>query len=396
MNGAPLNGGTPRQFFTPIRMPGVEVSCVAPNPFRAGFSVGTDNGEVKFTDEGGAILGEMNGSPSGEAINGIASFANSIAVSSRQEVMLRTWAPENLKNLAVFKAPHGAHGVSATPGGYYVAPLGDAGIMMMKAGSGHGDPVGVMTTEKESMYFYRVLARRGRDGKDLLVCAARQGGIGIAEVRWGDNTFNMRTATFPELDVVDVCFVGGGPESPALAAVGRDGSLILVRDMLHDQKPVTMRFATVQGRAYRLLSARGHLFLLTSSALYGLMNLGNRLMRGLPSGKFTTPILTVQLKAVDASLIDDRWLPVVMPDEVLRFDLDLIDANIPEDIGDGEVRPATVKTDGVPNETGEHGAADEGIPMPTVEVFGETGEATERSWKVENIPTGSRDLAEVS
>ena len=157
---------------------------------------------------------------------------------------------------------------------------------MMRANSGHGDPVGVMTTEKESMYFYRVLAGRGgRIGKDLLIRAARQGGIGIAEVQWGDNTYEMRTATFPELDAVDVCFVGGEAESPALAALGHDGSIILARDMLHDEKPLTMKFATVKGRAYRLLSTRGHLFLLTDSALYGLMNLGARLMQGLPFRK---------------------------------------------------------------------------------------------------------------
>lgn len=295
----------------------------------------------------------MNGSPSGEAINGIASIGRSIAVASRQEVMVYTRTKKHPEPRAHLMVPHGAHGIIATPGGYYVAPLGGTGIMMMKADSADGDPVGVMTAEKESMYFCRVLARRGGPGKDLLICAARQGGIGVAEVRWGDSICNMRTATFPELDAVDVCFVGGEPESPTLAAVGRDGSLILARDMLHDEKPLTMKFDTVKGRAYRLFSARGHLFLLTSSALYGLMNLGARLVHGLPSGKFTTPIFMMPLEAVDASLIGDRWLTVVMPDEVLRFDLELIHDNTPE----------------------------------------ETSEAIEKPWECEEIRAGSRELA---
>src|SRR4051794_12143235 len=117
MNEVPVNGGPTKKLFTPIRIPGVEVSCVAPNPFGPGFSLGTDNGEVKFTDEAGVILGEMKGSPSGEAINGIASFGNSIAVSSRQEVMLGTWAPGDSRRIAKFRVPHGAHGISATPSG---------------------------------------------------------------------------------------------------------------------------------------------------------------------------------------------------------------------------------------------------------------------------------------
>jgi hypothetical protein len=222
------------------------------------------------------------------------------------------------------------------------------------------------------MYFCRTLARKGRNGKDLLLCAARHGGIGIVEVRWGDVNYSMRTAVSSEVDAVDVCFVGGEPEAPAVAAVGRDGSLFLVRDVLHDKKPVKMKFDTVRGRVYRILSTRGHLFLLTSIGLYGLMNLGNRLMQGLPAGKFTTPIFVVPLEAVDASLVGARWLPVIMPDEVLRFDLDLIDTNMPEDVQEGETRKAAVGT------------------------VDETSETTDESSEFEEISTGSMGLAEVS
>src|SRR5262249_36964173 len=163
------------------------------------------------------------------------------------------------------------------PSGYFVAPLGRAGIMMLRAGSGPDDPVGVITSDKEGLYFYRVLTMAGRQGQDLLACAARKGGIGITEIRWGQNTYNIELATFAGLDVVDVCAVNADPGSPAIAALGRDGTLILVRDALHDNAPLSLKFDTVQGTAYRLLSAGGHLFLLTSRGLYGLMKLGERL-----------------------------------------------------------------------------------------------------------------------
>jgi hypothetical protein len=237
--------------------------------------------------------------------------------------------------------------------------------MMLRAESGPGDPVSVLTSGKEGMYFYRTLARSGIDGRELLLCAARRGGIGITEARWGQNTFNMRTATFPGLDAVDVCFVGGAVGSPAIAAVGRDGSLILAHDMLHDKHPVTMKFDTVQGTAYRLLSSGGDLFLLTSRGLYGLMGLGERLILGKLTEEFTTSILVMPMEAVDATMIGDRWLLVVMPDEVRRFDVRQIANGLLEQHAGGEMQEE----------------------LPT---------ATEEEWEIEDVPQSSKELAAIA
>ena len=364
MNGAPINGTSSHPLFTSIKIKDFEVSCAEPSPFGPGFAFGSDDGKVKFTDEAGNVLRDMNGGPSCEAINGIANFGASIAVSTGHEVVVRTWTVEQNDVPICSLFPHGAHGIVATPGGYYVAPLGQTGIMMMKAESGPGDEVDVMTSENADMYFYRVLARQGRDGKDLLVCATRHGGIGLAEFSGGEDAFTMRTATFAGFDAVDVCFVGDEPESPAIAAVDLDCSIILSRDMRRDEHPVTIKFANVQGRAYRLLAARGHLFLLTSWALYGLMNLGTRLLQGLPAGDFTTPIFTMPMEAVDASVIGERWLLVVMTDEVRQFDLSLI-----------------------------HEWEGEGVQNR--EFFEATAEPISRPWKFGDSKPGSRKLAGV-
>jgi hypothetical protein len=345
MNRAQSNGGTSRPLFASLRLKDFDVTWAGPNPFRSGFGFGSEDGRLVFTDETGVPLTEpAKGSISGEAINGIAASATSLAVTSRQDVTVRTWTQVQPDRCAVSGVPHGAHGITLAPSGYYVAPLGRAGIMMLRAGSGPGDMVGVMTPGKEGMYFYRVLARAGTDGRDLLVCATRRGGIGIAEVLWGQDTYTMRTATFEGLDVVDVCFVGGPAESPAVAAVGYDGSIILVRDALHDTNPMTMKFDNVQGQVYRLLSVRGHLFLLTSRGLFGLMGLGDRLMRGLTKERFTTSILVIPMQAVDANMVGDRWLLVVMPDEVRIFDVEQIAKDTPERLRDGEMREALPMT----------------------------------------------------
>jgi hypothetical protein len=203
------------------------------------------------------------------------------------------------------------------------------------------DLQGMLTSRNEDMDFYRVLALPGIEGKEVLVCAARQGGLGVTEVRWGQEQYLMRTSTFGGLDVVDVCDVVGATAGPAIAAVSYDGTLLLVRDALHDDNPLAMKFNIVQGTAYRLLSARGHLFLLTSQGLYALMGLGERLLSGKLKERFTTSIYVAPMEAVDANLVEDRWLLVVLPDEVLRFDLEKLAASAPERMDNGEIQLAS-------------------------------------------------------
>ena len=68
MNGIPLNGDVPHSFCKQIKIEGFEISCAAPYPFGPGFSFGSDDGRVKFTDEAGSELFEMHGqASSGEA-----------------------------------------------------------------------------------------------------------------------------------------------------------------------------------------------------------------------------------------------------------------------------------------------------------------------------------------
>jgi hypothetical protein len=340
MNRASSNGGPPRPLFGSIRLKDFDVTWAGPHPLQPGFCFGSEDGRLLFTDEHGVpVLGPAKGSDVGEAINGVAFSGEWMAVSTRASVVLGS-VRQDKNRPANVGFPVGAHGIVASPGGYFVAPLGRTGVMAVKAGSGVGDPVGYLTSDKQDMYFYRVLALQGRNGADLLVCACRQGGIGITEVRWGEETYNMRVATFNGLDVVDVCAIRSDPESPAVAALGRDGTLILVRDGLNDKKPATIKFKTIKGTAYRVLSDGEHLFVVTSRGLYALTRLAGRLLSGMPAGEFTTQILVVPTDAVDASLVNGRWLLVITPDEVLNLDVRTSDLDSPgqhgRDVGEME------------------------------------------------------------
>jgi hypothetical protein len=340
MNTPSPNGG-PATLFRSIQIKDFDVSWAGPDPFGPGYAFGSEDGRIVFTDRAGQpVRGPFNGSRSGEAINGIAGSGTSLAVSSRKEITVRTWTTAQPERIAVSGVPHGAHGIVLAPSGHYVAPLGRTGIMVLRTDSGAGDPVAVMTPGKDGMYFYRLQVQAGRNGRDLFLCANRQSGIGIAEVQWGQRDYKMRTATFQGLDVIDVCAVGGEPESPAVAAVGYDGTLILVRDALHDTNPVTMKYDTIEGTAYRVLSVQGHLFLLTSHALYGLMGLGERLLRGHIRDRSTTPIFVAPMDAVEANPVSDSELLVVMPDEVRSYDVGSIARGTPDQLNNGEVREA--------------------------------------------------------
>jgi hypothetical protein len=121
----------------------------------------------------------------------------------------------------------------------------------------------------------------------------------------------------------------------------------MFRDVLSDVEPITLKFKTIQGTAYRLLSRGGELYILTSKAMYALGKLASRFLAGEFYPRAVTQILTMPMEAIDANLAGDNWLLVVMPDEVRRFDTAWIHDNIPQDDSEEaqDFHSASVKSD---------------------------------------------------
>jgi hypothetical protein len=217
--------------------------------------------------------------------------------------------------------------------------------MLVKAGYVAGDAVGVLTPHDSRIYFHRVVALRGRDDRDLLVCAAGDGGVGVSELRWGDATYMMRLASFDAIDVIDVCALASDAQTPAVAAVGRDGTLIFVRDAVHDPIAASIKFNVIEGTAYRLLSRKDELLLLTSRALYVLKDPTVRLDMLESTQRLTTPISVIPLEAVDVN-IAGHWLLIVTPEEVLKANADAVleaGAGSTNGPSEGVVQMATVQ-----------------------------------------------------
>jgi hypothetical protein len=311
---------------------GFDVCWAGPNPLRAGLCFGSTDGMILFADEEGRPVSAKpgKGSVSNEAINGLVGVGTWVAISTRADVNFWPLPGTEGGHGEGWAAQYGAHGVTATASGHVLAPLGRNGIMVVEPPFRRKASVTALGDTKDGLYLYRVISLRSQAGIEVLACAARTAGIAAAEFSGPQTTQMMRTAEFYGLDIVDICPLDSVANSLALAALGRDGSIILFRDVLADAKPVTMKFNRVQGTAYRILSYRGELYVLTSRGVYTLGKLASRFLAEELHDGVVTQILTMEMDAIDANLAG-HWLLVVMPDEVRRFDADWIHDHVPED-----------------------------------------------------------------
>lgn len=310
-----------------IKLSGFEVSYVGEGPSQDMLCFGSDEGQLVLESMKGHVRqGPFVGSESREAINGVAFIGQHIAVSTRNELTLFTVQPNAPRQAKRVVVPAGAHGVTAAPSGQFVAPLGTPGVLFIAPSEGEEQRIRISRPKDREFYFYRVAALAPSEGPEVLVCATRGGGL-TSILASGHGERRMFTwMTFPGLDAVDVCALGTGLREPAACVVAKDCSLVMSRNVLRDRRPATLRFDGVKGIAYRVFAARGHLFLLTSEGMYVFYTLVSRFLAGEPVEGVRTSVREFPAEAVDASIVFDRYLFLVMPDEVLRFDLNPLSA----------------------------------------------------------------------
>jgi hypothetical protein len=327
-----------RELISSIRFENFEVSWAGASLWKDLFCFGSEDGRIMFADWQGVVQHKpVLAAPSQEAINGAAFLKPWMSVSTRNEVMLWT-APRKPGDSSMGAViPLGAHGVIAGQSGYFLAPLGRAGLLFYRPTEGREQTVTVSSGATEDTYFYRLISLQASGGQEVVACAARRGGVAAMEFKGEDEKHTLSTVTFEGLDVVDLCPLGTAVAPEGAVALGRDGTLILFRDVLHDRHPGTVKYESVKGTAYRLLSVHGYLFLLTSEGLYVIANLIDRFLNGMAHNP-VTPVLAVPIEAIDVGLGSDQWVWIVMPDGVLRFDVELLDQITPDDLARGELR----------------------------------------------------------
>jgi hypothetical protein len=305
-----------------IRFADFEVSWVGEGPTADLLCFGSENGKLRLATMANMIAGaSLLAVESNEAINGAAFYGRSGAVSTRSEVVLFTLPPIRGEEGQETVFPAGAHGVIATAAGQFVAPLGRNGFLVWKPSLADVQhPITCRAKGDGFYYFYRVITL-GAASSEVLVGATRRGGVVVAAAPKQNEDAGFNSITFPGLDVIDVCPLDsdGGL---AVAALGADCTLVFIRDVQSDRRPIALKLNGIEGTAYNLFCTRGHLFLLTSRGLYVLRGLARRFLEGEPVGRQTTVVSEVPLKAVDANLVYERWLLVVMADCTLLYDVE--------------------------------------------------------------------------
>ncbi len=290
---------------------------------------GSEDGRLIFADRNGKKLGDTvrSVSESQEAVNGYANIANCHAIGTRSELTL-IWNLFNEGPIGQSHIEHGVHGVVATANNMFVAPAGRSGLMFIKPSRGDTEQTVLISNDPDkTLNFYGATALLNENKEDVIVNAMRAGGIaaGILSPDLGSHRVQR---IFPkDIDIVDVCSLGS---SLAVAALGKDGTILVFRDILTDREPHQTRFRTVEGVAYRIVHARGHLFVLTSKGLYVLANLASRILAGRLQKHDITQVLPLAMSAVDMTVHVNQNIYIVTDETaVLRLKLSEVERSIP-------------------------------------------------------------------
>ncbi|MBX9622776.1 MAG: hypothetical protein K2X82_03085 [Gemmataceae bacterium] len=317
-----------------------EVVWAGPAPAgRPGLSFGSEDGELLLTDEAGRPAGPpVAVAASREAVNGVAAWGDFLAVSTRADVTV--WSglgDETLSRKLV--VPFGAHGLSVTGGGVFVAPAGRLGWLLVDPGTGSVTAAGAGPNGDRRDYFYESVVLRDGDGRDVLACAMRTGGVGLARLPDPGQPFRLHSVPLPSFDAVDVCGLG---RSLAMAVAGRDGTIVFSPDALTGGDAQSRNLDAVRGDVYRLLACRGHLVVLTSEALYVLLGVVTEFLAAPAAGPGPTRVFSLPVTAVDAHIAADRYILVVTDDNVvLRVDLEAVAAGASAGSLNGAVHPSS-------------------------------------------------------
>jgi hypothetical protein len=306
-----------------ISPPNFEVSCAEGSPSGPGYWFGSDDGRIQFVSSDGVpILGPYAIAPSEEAVNGIAIARGLMAVSTRSDItFLKTPALGDI-HIARTVFQGGAHGVVGTSGGCIIAPMGQRGILLMDPKMEMAPRVRILRPPNEALYIYKAVSLASPDGREIAACAGRRGGLATLPLAGAGLENHGKKLRPVGVDFVDIASLDVDGFPFAVAALGLDCSIHFASNLLGDPTTTALHLSLRRERAYRILCAEGHVFMLTDKGLYAFKDLAVRFLRG---EAINDPIVRwLEMEAVDAFLGPDRSLLVVMPDTVYQPMIDTI------------------------------------------------------------------------
>lgn len=297
-----------------------EITWAGDCPWTGSFCVGTESGELSFYEESG--LGRslvVSEKVAEDAINGAAFFGDFMGISTRSEINLCRRNPGSKLDIIV-REPRGAHGILATPGGQFLAPMGTAGLFCVDVSEDQSPRAWIDHANGTQHNYYSLRYLCSFRGRATLVCAARNDGLLTIQFDKRAVDDKIMGLTAPNIDFVDVCSLGSAQWPCAVAALCHDRTLIFVRNVVTFEQPKMLRFDGFRGTPYSILSAQGHVFVLTSREIIVLPHLGSLYLSG---EQLDRPIQYRHkaVVAVDAFIHDAKELMIITDDGVDSFDI---------------------------------------------------------------------------
>jgi len=202
------------------------------------------------------------------------------------------------------------------PSGGFVAPLGTDGLLFLTEEEGEiAANVGV--TEGKHPNFYKVALLAGVGGASVLACAVRDSGLTVMTVEDGRVTPRV-SHEFPGIDVVDVCSLNSKDKPRAAVALNHDGCLLFFSDVLEKTTLPPIHLGYSCGVPYTVLSAQGHVFVLTSDDFVAFPDLAARFWRGEPMDKPAGARL-MSVQAVDVFLCGEESVLLIEEEESIEY-----------------------------------------------------------------------------
>jgi hypothetical protein len=307
---------------------GDEISWAGECPWTGGPCFGSEGGKLYIpqlfnpADYGLGPVAVWPFPVADDVINGVAFSNTSVGVSTANEVRVyeRPSFPRPLEQIG-FTFDGGAHGITATASGGFIAPLGIDGLLLIDVLPDRKITMRNTLVPQPSPNFYKIasLGRVGR--KEIFACAARDRGI-LAATLDGTNIQQLTGHSLPGLDFIDVCSLRSPKWPLAMAALSTERTLVLSRNVLEDL-PRPLHIEGLSGKAYSLLSAKGHIFLLTSGMLVILPNLASRFLE---NDTWDRPLIIseISIQAVDFYLKGEQTIYTILVDSVLALDIDRV------------------------------------------------------------------------
>jgi hypothetical protein len=303
-------------------IPDEEISWAGTCPWTGELCFGTESGRLYLMPKGSGNLPPetVNGLQIfDDSINGVAFSGDLIGISSRGAVTVGRRDADNGLELHEPFYSGGAHGIVPMSPGGFISPLGSDGLLFITY-ENNKIRAKIGKIEGGSPDLYRLSPLGRTDSGQVFACAARDSGLLAITVQQGRAKPPTAGHRFNDIDFIDVCSLKSASDPLAVVALNIDGSLLLVRDVLEDEAPVTLTFDGPQGTAYSVLSAQGHIFTLSSTELVFFPNLGRDFLAG-KSLDHSANAWVMPVKAVEAFLDDEAAVIVIEGEKAIAHDI---------------------------------------------------------------------------